>query len=82
MQNCNCVCLYTSVKLTVAVSENGLEREELLCVLRQLHNEELCDLHWSPNVTTGIKTRGMRWVGHVACIWRREMCSDFEFGSL
>jgi hypothetical protein len=27
-----CNCLYTSVKLTVVVSENGLKKEELLCL--------------------------------------------------
>ena len=62
-----------SVKLTVVVSENGLKREELLCDLRQLHNEELCDLHWSPTIVTMIKLRGMRWVGHVACILEKSV---------
>ena len=33
---------------------------------RKLHNEELHDLHFSPNVTRVIKSSRMGWVGHVA----------------
>ena len=33
---------------------------------RKLHNEELNDLYSSPNIVWVIKTRRMRWVGHVA----------------
>jgi hypothetical protein len=44
----------------------GLQREELLRNWRKLHNEELHDLYYSPNIVMVIKTR-MRWVGHVAC---------------
>ena len=33
---------------------------------RKLHNEELNDLYSSPNTVRVIKTRRMRWVGHVA----------------
>jgi len=31
-----------------------------------LHNEELNDLYSSPNISRVIKSRRMRWVGHVA----------------
>jgi hypothetical protein len=34
--------------------------------IRRLHNEELNDLYSSPNVTREIKSRRMRWAGHVA----------------
>ena len=33
---------------------------------RRLHNEELNDLYCSPNIVRVIKTRRMRWAGHVA----------------
>jgi hypothetical protein len=33
---------------------------------RKLHNDELHDLYSSPNIVRVIKSRSMRWVGHVA----------------
>ena len=33
---------------------------------RKLHNEELNDLYPSPNIVRVIKSRRMRWAGHVA----------------
>ena len=33
---------------------------------RRLHNEELNDLYSSPNIVQVIKSRRMRWAGHVA----------------
>jgi len=33
---------------------------------RKLHNEELNDLYCSPNIVRVIKSRRMRWAGHVA----------------
>jgi len=33
---------------------------------RRLHNEELNDLYSSPNIVWVIKSRRMRWAGHVA----------------
>jgi hypothetical protein len=35
---------------------------------RNLHNEELNDLYYSPNIVRVIKSRRMRWTGHVACM--------------
>jgi hypothetical protein len=43
-------------------------------VLRRiLHNEELRDLYSSPSIITSriIKSRRMRWAGHVARMWTR-----------
>jgi hypothetical protein len=38
---------------------------------RKLHNEELTDLYCSPNIVRVIKSRRMRWAGHVARVrWR------------
>ena len=33
---------------------------------RRLHNEELHWLYRSPNIASGIKSRKLRWAGHVA----------------
>jgi len=33
---------------------------------RRLHNEELNDLYSSPNIVRVIKSRRIRWAGHVA----------------
>jgi hypothetical protein len=46
----------------------GLEREEVTEGWKSMHNEELHNLYSSPNVTGMIKSRRMRWTGHVAQI--------------
>jgi hypothetical protein len=33
---------------------------------RKLHNEELHNLYFSPNIIRMMKSRRMRWAGHVA----------------
>ena len=38
---------------------------------RRLHNEKLNDLYYSPNIIRVIKSRRMRWVGHVASMGER-----------
>jgi hypothetical protein len=43
----------------------GLKREED-GFWRKLHNDELCSLYSSPNIVRMIKSRRMRWAGHVA----------------
>ena len=49
----------------------GPKREELKREWRKLHNEELNDLNSSPNTFRVIKSRRMRWAGHVARIGER-----------
>jgi hypothetical protein len=36
---------------------------------RRLHNEELNDLYSLPNIVRVVKSRQMRWAGHVARMW-------------
>jgi len=44
----------------------GPRREEVTGEWRRLHNEELNDLYSSPNILRVMKSRRMRWAGHVA----------------
>ena len=44
----------------------GLKRDEVTGDWRKLHNEELNDLYSSPNIVRVIKSRRMRFAGHVA----------------
>jgi len=52
----------------------GPRRDEVTRELRRLHNEELNDLYSSPNIVRVIKTRRMRWVGHVARMGKEKGC--------
>ena len=49
----------------------GPRRDEITREWRKLHTEELNDLYSSPNIVRVIKSRRMRWAGHVACMWER-----------
>jgi len=44
----------------------GPRRDEVTGEWRRLHNEELNNLYSSPNIVRVIKSRRMRWAGHVA----------------
>jgi hypothetical protein len=50
---------------------------------RKLHNDELHNLYSAPNIVRMIKSRRMRWAGHVARIEevRREVFTEFRLGS-
>jgi len=49
----------------------GPKRDEITGEWRKLHTEELNDLNCSPNIVRVIKSREMRWEGHVARIGDR-----------
>jgi hypothetical protein len=44
----------------------GPKRDEVTGGWKKLHNEELRDLYSSPSIIRIIKSRRMRWAGHVA----------------
>ena len=44
----------------------GPKRDEVTGEWRKLHNEELSDLYSLPNIVQVVKSRRMRWAGHVA----------------
>jgi len=44
----------------------GPKRDEVTREWRKLHNEELNDLYSSSSIIRMIKSRRMRWAGHVA----------------
>jgi hypothetical protein len=44
----------------------GPKRDEVTGEWRKLHNEELHDLYSLPSIIKIIKSRRMRWAGHVA----------------
>ena len=50
----------------------GPKRDEITREWRKLHNEELMDFYSLPNIVRVVKSRRMRWAGHVARMgeWR------------
>jgi hypothetical protein len=49
----------------------GPNRDEVIGGWRKLHNEQLHNLYGSPSITRIIKSRRMRWAGHVARMERK-----------
>jgi len=60
----------------------GLKRDDVTGEWRKLHNLELNDLYCSPKILRVIKSRRMRWAGHVAHMGRGEACTAFWWGNL
>jgi len=48
---------------------------------RRMHNEELNDLYFSPNIVRVIKSRRMRWTGHVGCMGGERGCIGSWWGN-
>ncbi|KAJ4438112.1 hypothetical protein ANN_14051 [Periplaneta americana] len=46
----------------------GAKRDEVTGEWRKLHNTELHALYSSPDIIRNIKSRRLRWAGHVACM--------------
>jgi hypothetical protein len=49
----------------------GPKRDEATGEWRKLHNKELFALYYSPNIIRVIKSRRLRWAGHVARMGER-----------
>ena len=49
----------------------GPKRDDVKGKWRKLHIEELNDLNCSPNIVRVLKSRRMRWAGHVARMGKR-----------
>ena len=59
----------------------GPEREKVTGDWRKLHNEELHELY-SRNIIRVIKTRRMRWAGHVARVGEGRDVTESWWGNL
>jgi hypothetical protein len=61
----------------------GPKRDQVTGERRKLHNEELNGLYFLPNILRVIKSRRMRWAGHVVRILGNgEVCTGFWWGNL
>ena len=69
------------------VCEHGVERifgprrDEVMGKCRRLYNEKLNDLYSSPNIVWLIKSRIMRWAGHVARMGEEKGCIGSWWGN-
>ena len=59
----------------------GPTRDELTGEWRRLHNEKLNDLYSSSNIVWVIKSRRMRWAGHVARMGEARGCIGSWWGN-
>jgi hypothetical protein len=60
----------------------GPKRHEVTGEWRRLHSEELYDLYFSPNVIRAIKSRRLKWAGHVANMRRGIVHTGIWWGNL
>ena len=58
----------------------GPKGDEVTGWCRKLHNEELNDLYSSQNIVRVIKSRRMRWAGHIA-LWGGGVYTVFWWGN-
>ena len=84
MYGCETWSLTLREKRRLRVSENTVlrrifwpKRHEAIMECRKLHNDEFNDLYSSPNILRVIKSRRIRWAGHVARVRRGEAYTGF-----
>jgi len=58
------------------------KRDKVTREWRKLRYEELNDLYSSPIIVRVVKSRRVRWVGHIACMRRGEAHTGFWWGNL
>ena len=59
----------------------GPRRHKITGEWRRLHNEELNDLYSSPYIARVIKSRRMKWAGHVARMGEERGCIGSWWGN-
>jgi hypothetical protein len=59
----------------------GPKTDEVTGEWRKLHNGELHDLYSLPDIIRQIKSRRMRWTGHVARMGEGRKCTGFWWES-
>jgi len=60
----------------------GPKRAEITGEWRRLHNEELYYLYSLPNIIWVIRSRRLRWTGHMACMGDERCLQVFDGGTL
>ena len=55
----------------------GAKKDEVTGEWRKLHNEELNDRYSSPDIIRMIKSRRVRWAGHVICMEEKKCIQGF-----
>jgi len=60
----------------------GPKRDKVTGEWRKLHNEEFSDLYSLPNIVRVVKSRRMRWAGHVARMGEGRGVTGFWWGNL
>ena len=57
----------------VGPCHHGMAHPQVTGEWRKLHNEELSDLYSLPNIVRVVKSRRMRWAGHVVRLGERRV---------